>query len=48
MLMLFVLLLWDVLTLIYQGTLSDGRGGVTLRTMLPRFGLALCWRRPAC
>ena len=41
MLLLFVLLLWDGLTLTYQGMLSDGRGGVTLRTMLPRFGLAL-------
>ena len=41
MLLLFVLLLWDGLTLTYQGMLSDGRGGVALRTMLPRFGLAL-------
>ena len=38
---LAMLLLWDGLTLTYQGMLSDGRGGVTLRTMLPRFGLAL-------
>ena len=41
LLVLFVLLLWDGLSLTYNGMLSDGRGSVTLRTILPRFALAL-------
>lgn len=41
LLVLFVLLLCDGLSLTYNGMLSDSRGSVTLRTILPRFALAL-------
>lgn len=41
MLLLFFLLLWDGMALSYEGFLTDGRGGVALKAMLPRFALAL-------
>ena len=41
MVLLFVLLLWDGLSLTYAGWASDGRGGVTISSMIPRFALAL-------
>ena len=41
MVLLFVLLLWDGLSLTYAGWVSDGRGGVTISSMIPRFALAL-------
>ena len=41
LLVLFVLLLWDGLSLTYAGMLSESRGAVSLRTILPRFALAL-------
>ena len=41
MVLLFVLLLWDSLSMIYSGWLTDGRGGVSVASMLPRFLVAL-------
>ena len=41
MVLLFVLLLWDGLSLTYAGWASEGRGGVTISSMIPRFALAL-------
>ena len=41
MVLLFVLLLWDSISMIYAGWLTDGRGGVSVSSMLPRFLVAL-------
>ena len=41
MVLLFVLLIWDGLSLTYAGWMSDGRGGVTIGSMAPRFAVAL-------
>ena len=41
MVLLFVLLLWDGLSLTYAGWASEGKGGVTISSMIPRFALAL-------
>ena len=41
MVLLFVLLLWDGFSLSYAGWMTEGRGGVAIGTMLPRFVVAL-------
>lgn len=41
LLVLLVLLLWEGLSLTYDGVMSDGRGGVQLKSLFPRFALAL-------
>ena len=41
LLVLLVLVLWEGLSLTYDGVISDGRGGAQLKSLFPRFALAL-------
>ena len=41
LLIFFIVLVWDGIGVTYDGMIGDGRGGSALRSMFPRFALAL-------